>query len=224
MIIGIMGQAGSGKDTFADRLVDKYGFVKLALADPLKRICKDIFDFSDKQLWGPSEERNKPDPRYLVKTDVSYTNGTQVPIYTGDYLSPRVALQTLGTEWGRVCYKNVWVDYALRSAKKILSGDYGYSQKRGLWPRFIFKRAPSGVVIPDVRFKNELDAIRSYGGNVIRLNRENIPTEVGVKNHASEQEQKSISDDQTDLLLIVREGIDLYHKDIDSLMREISLR
>lgn len=67
MIIGITGQppAGSGKDTVADFLVEEYGFAKVAMADPMKRICKEVFDFSDEQLWGPSENRNKGDLRYF---------------------------------------------------------------------------------------------------------------------------------------------------------------
>jgi len=47
MIIGVAGNAGSGKDTVADHLVKHHGFVKVALADPLKRICREVFDFSE---------------------------------------------------------------------------------------------------------------------------------------------------------------------------------
>ena len=45
-IIGVCGQAGAGKDTIADFLVKDHKFVKLSFADPLKRICHDVFDFS----------------------------------------------------------------------------------------------------------------------------------------------------------------------------------
>lgn len=65
MIIGIAGRAGSGKDTVADLLVRDHRFVKIAFADPLKRICKKVFDFTDEQFWGPSSARNGPDKRYL---------------------------------------------------------------------------------------------------------------------------------------------------------------
>lgn len=75
MIIGIsglvindegvaVGTAGSGKDTLADLLRDNDKFVKIALADPLKRIARDVYDFTDEQLWGPSANRNEPDKRY----------------------------------------------------------------------------------------------------------------------------------------------------------------
>lgn len=57
-IILLVGQAGSGKDTVADAI----GGQKMALADPMKRLARAIFDFTEDQLWGPSESRNALDP------------------------------------------------------------------------------------------------------------------------------------------------------------------
>jgi hypothetical protein len=65
MLVGISGQASAGKDTSADILSSKMSFAKLSFADPLKRIVKEIYDFSYDQLWGPSANRNAPDFRYL---------------------------------------------------------------------------------------------------------------------------------------------------------------
>ena len=42
MLVGICGKAGAGKDTVGDYLIDKYGFKKIALADPIKRLVKDV--------------------------------------------------------------------------------------------------------------------------------------------------------------------------------------
>ena len=44
MIIGITGKAGAGKDTVADYLISHEGFKKIALADPIKRLVKDVFE------------------------------------------------------------------------------------------------------------------------------------------------------------------------------------
>lgn len=210
MIVGIMGPSGAGKDTLADRLVDKFNFLKLSFADPLKRVCKEIYDFSDTQLWGPSEERNKPDLRYAIPGK--------------GHLSPRVALQMLGTEWGRACYPNTWVDYALRMADRVLHEDCVYTQKDGLqqagFRRLLMKR-PTGIVIPDVRFKNELERIHSKGGTVIRLRRNGADGDVGIKGHASEEEQKSIKDHEVDFVLQVPEGFNNYYAEIDLLMQKI---
>jgi hypothetical protein len=92
-------------------LVDE-GFVKVALADPLKRICFDVFNFTEAQLWGPSEERNKPDKRYLRMakgalgvTERIVKNSEFVLERCANpeediFLTPRYALQTLGTRVG----------------------------------------------------------------------------------------------------------------------------
>ena len=47
-IISLTGNMGVGKDTMADYLASRYGFVKISMADPFKRMAKEIFNFSDK--------------------------------------------------------------------------------------------------------------------------------------------------------------------------------
>jgi hypothetical protein len=42
-IIGVTGYMGSGKDTVGDFLVARYGYAKLNLADPLKRMCSEAY-------------------------------------------------------------------------------------------------------------------------------------------------------------------------------------
>lgn len=126
VLIGIAGLAGSGKSTVAEFLRTEHDFAVVSLADPIKRIAKDLFAFSDMQLWGPSSARNDVDPRYGV--------------------SPRHVLQQLGTEFGRAIWPAVWTTRALKDAASM--------------PR---------VVIPDVRFADEADAIRAAGGVVWRV-------------------------------------------------------
>jgi hypothetical protein len=208
-IIGICGHAGSGKDTAADFLV-KEGYCKVSLADPLKRICADVFGFTKEQLWGPSENRNAGDPRYPRTRAVHPGLDHLEP----DLLSPRVALQTLGTEFGRYCYDNVWIDYAIRVARRVLEdqgqspfeahqGCWFYSPARGLWgdPRAPRSDRAQGVVIPDVRFRNEVDAIKQAGGRVFRIARPGSTGDVGIKGHASESEMDGISVERFDALI-----------------------
>jgi hypothetical protein len=210
VIIGLCGQAGSGKDTVADILVKDHHFVKVALADPLKRICREVFDFTDEQLWGASEKRNAPDKRYprsLGDLHEGMIRGLQIPreyIHPDSFLTPRYALQQLGTEWGRDCYPNVWIDYALRVAKELEArveyGDswhdpQGYAARSGLVPLNENPDLPheiSGVVISDVRFRNEVDAIKKAGGKVVRIIRPGAGLEGAAAQHRSETEQSAI--------------------------------
>jgi hypothetical protein len=195
MLVGIAGRAGSGKDAAADALVAHLGFVKVGLADPLKRIAREAFDFSEEQLWGPSEMLNKADERYprehtWVKIPVGWKPQPTrelccrvcgfefVPIgrqITGEYvepmcfLTPRHALQQLGTEWGRACFSDIWIDYALRVVDALSNGRrydqrFGVGIALGIAPR-------SGVVIPDVRFPSELTKIKAAGGMLVLVER-----------------------------------------------------
>jgi hypothetical protein len=224
VIIGIAGLAGVGKDTTADFLARNHGFVKVALADPLKRICREVFNFTDDQLWGPSEKRNAADYRYprtvearifvealLAKRKMDLTWEKAISKEFGSdafkhFLTTRYSLQKLGTEWGRDCYPNIWVDYALRIARQLLTGspdevDYYnyYSAKSGLLFVGSYGR-PKGVVISDVRFKNEIDAIHAVGGKVVRIVR-STSLSGAASQHRSEQEQKDIPDSVFDHIL-----------------------
>lgn len=62
-IIGIKGNAGSGKDTVGRIVKRTIRAETISLADPMKEFAQKVFGFSDAQLWGPSHLRNAPDQR-----------------------------------------------------------------------------------------------------------------------------------------------------------------
>ncbi len=94
--------------------------------------------------------------------------------------SPRHAMQTLGDEWGRQCmFENFWVNHWLTSVRASLAD--GYS-----------------VVVDDVRYSNEAQAIRDLGGQIIMVARGDAELVSPV--HASERFEFK-SDD-----LILNEG------------------
>jgi hypothetical protein len=215
VIVGILGRAGAGKDTAADMLVKNLGFQKVALADPMKRFCREVFDFSEGQMWGPSEERNKPDPRYVrVRRGSTGVFGEEARVHVDPpedvYLTPRHALQQLGTEWGRSCYRDVWVDLAIRTAEKIAGGGCIYDRKLG--PRYFTFNAEFGseqmvktkrsTVIPDVRFRNEVDALRAAGARLIRVVRRVSGLSGAAGRHVSETEQEEVSDAELDAVWV----------------------
>jgi hypothetical protein len=146
-LIGLTGMAGAGKSTVAKILVERHGFVEVAFADRLKKLVGELFGFTKDQLWGPSSIRNEPDKRY--------------PRADGTYLTPREALQKFGTEAGRSCYENIWVDEAVKTAKWHLSGEIDIGGGN----------TARGVVISDVRFPGEVRAIKAEGGQVWSIER-----------------------------------------------------
>lgn len=203
-----IGSMGSGKDTVADFMVKSHQARKVAMADPLKRICRDVYQFTEQQLWGPSAERNKPDPRYPRPKHVFVGNSYICDCCGWDegslvrnqskppqcYLTPRYALRLLGTEWGRTCYPDTWTNLAVETAKRIFDGMM-YSQTRGFYQEDIFP--VSCVVIPDVRFKNEIDFIQRGGGKVVRIIRP-VDRQGSVDLHPSESEALEVPDSAFD--------------------------
>src|SRR5687767_10209152 len=64
-IIGLMGVKGSGKSTGSDYLISNYQYKEVAFADPLKKACQALFLFTDEQLYGTQEEKERADPRWF---------------------------------------------------------------------------------------------------------------------------------------------------------------
>lgn len=202
MLIALLGNAGSGKDTVGRMIKECDPDARtIALADPLKEFCQEVFAFTDEQLWGPSEERNKPDPRYvrmrrgcLGGTIVGFDDMGKAVVEDSPkedvYLTPRYALQTLGTEWGRDCYSDVWIEYGIRKAQRMLSAWDDHVRSGGSMASSMMA---SKVVITDCRFLNEAEKVREAGGLVWRIQRPQANADAvakaGVAGHASEMEQ-----------------------------------
>lgn len=145
IIIGIAGPAQSGKSTMAGefrRLVKFRGqkYAERPFAGPLKRMLASIgVDVSD-------QSKNAP-----------------VPFLDGR-ITPRVMMQTLGTEWGRNLLPDLWLR---------------------VWQHELDPGAHV-VTVPDVRFNNEAELIRSLGGTIIHIQRKPTADMLAVPAHPSE--------------------------------------
>ena len=144
-----MATKGSGKTTIAEFLVKNYGFVEKSFADPLKRICKELFILDDYQIYGTQEQKEIPDTRWYDCT-------------------PRKMLQYVGTELLRENLDNIMPGLG----KNIFTHHFK------LWYDAEIKKNPNlRVVISDVRFQNEVDFIQSLEGFVIKLDRQSVQTD-----------------------------------------------
>lgn len=89
LLIGITGKAGSGKDTVADWLWERHGFLKLAFADPLKLAAEAIFGL----------------PRAVF-----HDRGKKEAVHPYWGKSPRELLQLLGTEATKPVFgEDIWL-------------------------------------------------------------------------------------------------------------------
>lgn len=113
-------------------------------------------------------------------------------------MSPRRILQYLGTDVFRQMYPNIWVDHLAR-------------KYRGMK-----ERNPSArLVVSDVRFKNEKEAIEKEGGCVWKIVRGNNPGSAsGFQGHASECDLDSFPDSSFSAVLVAESG------DIEGLLRK----
>ena len=84
--------------------------------------------------------------------------------------------------------------------------------------------APKGVVISDVRFRNEVERLGkkdALGGKIIQLQRKSLDgaPDVGIQNHSSETEQKSLESELFDMTLSNNGTIDSLYETVDVFMQ-----
>jgi hypothetical protein len=144
MLIAFTGAAGSGKSTASRFLVEERGFTLVKFAAPLKDMLRAI-GLTEDEIEGHLKEK---------------------PCATLCGRSPRHAMITLGTEWGRdLIDDGFWVSLWARRVARIL--DEGGS-----------------VVTDDCRFDNEAAAVEGLGGSIVKVIRPGA--DMPVINHVSE--------------------------------------
>lgn len=132
--------------------------------------------------------------------------GTFARLNTQRFLTPRFALQTLGTQWGRNCYRDIWVNVGINTARTLLADHaMAYSATTGLYTKTPWNQdmVNRGVVFSDIRFHSELAAMRRAGAITVFIDR---PAEArgalaGVPDHASEREMDEMDQSAFDVVL-----------------------
>lgn len=171
-LIAFTGLAGSGKTTAADALV-RNGWERTKFATPLKAMLRAYYDACG--LEDPHLVEDRIEGTFKEMAD---------PLLCGR--SPRHAMQTLGTEWGRNCIAaDLWVNAWKAKVTKLLG-------------------AGVDVVCDDCRFPNEAKAVRQLGGRVVRI--------IGRGGIAGKHEsEKPIA---PDLQIENQRGFDLFQQDV----------
>ena len=141
MIIGFVGFIGSGKDTAADYLVNFHEFRRDSFANTLKDAVAAVFGWDRTLLEGRTKEARE----WREKVDTWWAKRLGMP-----NLTPRWVLQYWGTE---VCRKGFHDDIWIASVENKM------------------RKTTDNIVISDVRFPNEINAIHNAGGQVIRVKR-----------------------------------------------------
>ena len=166
-LVGILGRKRSGKDTFAASLIERHGFVRVAFADPLR----DAALAADPFLVGPFLS-DEPQPLSAIVSALGW-EGLKISKYAE---SGRKFIQNYG-----VAIRKIDPDFWLRAGMTRIRAALAEGQS---------------VVVTDVRFPNEADAIEEegrwrlvgdggvfVGGALVRITR---PGLVSTDSHVSE--------------------------------------
>jgi hypothetical protein len=141
MIIGICGFIGSGKDTAANYLVGWHGFRRDSFAGALKDAVAAVFGWDRELLEGLTPEARA----WREQIDPWWAERLNMPD-----LTPRWVLQYWGTE---VCRQGFHDDIWIAALENRLRQRTGHT------------------VISDVRFPNEIKAIKERGGKIVWIRR-----------------------------------------------------
>lgn len=161
MIIGVCGFIGSGKDTIADYLVNFHEFRRDSFANSLKDAVSAVFGWDRTMLEGRTKEARE----WREQVDPWWAERLSMPT-----LTPRWVLQYWGTE---VCRRGFHDDIWISSLENKL------------------RNSKDNVVISDVRFPNEVAAIKKAGGMVLRVVRGQEPVWLRVAQSACSGDEKA---------------------------------
>lgn len=147
-LIGLTGKKRTGKDTVAARLVSHHGFVRVAFADPLKEAALGL-----DPLIRIAQDETGPLAEHGLRITAAPVGSTMRLAHLIDLVGWEAAkevrevrrtLQRYGVAI-RDLTPSYWLDQALAKAAELLV-------------------TGTSVVIADVRFPNELEAIKAHGG------------------------------------------------------------
>jgi hypothetical protein len=188
MILGLVGSAGSGKSTVAARLVSHHGFVGESFAGPLKDAVAAIFGWDRDKLEGVTPESRV----WREHVDRWWAARLNMPS-----LTPRFALQYVGTELMRnEFHDEIWI--------------------AALQNRLCASR--ENVVISDVRFPNEANAIRTVGGFIVRVERPSL-----VRSTSTHATEAYTSDIPVDTIVLNDGDLTQLNERIDGLLDALSV-
>jgi len=160
-IVGVAGYAKSGKSTVADFLIGDHGFKRFKFADVLKDMLRAV-GLTEAQVEGDQKE---------VAVDALCGH------------TPREAMQTLGTEWGR----------------KMMGDDLWVNLWQDRVQHWLTLHPMNRVIVDDVRFPNELQRVLDLGGTVLRIDRPGVKPTNG---HSSE----TAIDGAAGMIVVVNNG------------------
>lgn len=174
-VIAFGGPMRSGKTTASKHLIEAHGFINHPIAIGVKDMCR-VLGLTNEHLYGNLKEQ---------PTDLLCGK------------SPRHALQTLGSEWGRTHISpTVWVEY---------------------WARTVPPNIDT-IVIDDLRTVEGAKWMQARGVTLVNISRPGLDTSGSEHQHETEKQFDRIPYDQT----VVNDGsLDDLKQKLDDLVKTL---
>ncbi len=146
---GLIGPAGSGKDTVGRILTESYGYVRVSFADPVREVLLGM----DPPVRMPHWLHGEPLTETRLLSDLVAAVGWERA--KREVNDVRRMLVGHAMACRRILGEDVWCDLGLRTAAE-------------------HNAAGRPVVFTDVRFANEAEGILRMGGSVVEIHRPGV--------------------------------------------------
>lgn len=174
-LIGIVGNAGSGKDTIADYIRNKVpNTYSIPFAAALKDGCARLFGIPESYFYDSAIKEVRNNFWGVSPREIAQFVGSEL---FRDAIAPLVK---------KYAVNSFWVQRHAGFLSNILKMELGPDADgeatfAGDW------KEGDNILIPDVRFQNEVDYIAANGGWIIDVIRPGATGKVGLEKHQSEE-------------------------------------
>ena len=205
-IICLSGKKNVGKDVFADVLVKKHGYIRIALADPLRELCSKVFRM-DYALFNDSDKKDAPIDKLVLdfhhvdkireyvesKWDIEITHDAREGMeqyYGEEFETPRDILRCIGTKLLREhVSSDIWLDLAM-SKIRVAGGK---------------------VVVTDCRFGNERDLFAKCGALLVLIKRNDDGNSQEHEFNLGEEDEYDVIFDNSAALYQFQSNVDTWY-------------
>jgi hypothetical protein len=220
MILCLSAWKGSGKDTVAKILVEKYGFTRLAFADVLKDMVAEQYGIDRESLDDPSR---KESPILSMPVETKDKFGEMIHNFMigefrhkdGSRPDSSVKEAQLFAMTGRTLF---WTPRALA----ILEGSVKRSANSSYWVQRALGQIEPGknYVITDMRYRSELSQIAEYSD---KSNQElkTLRVERYDASPSSDPSERDLDDTRFDLTMDNRGSVKDLEASVESLVKEL---
>ncbi len=179
-LVGLIGEAGSGKSTVAHHLAARYGFVELSVAQPLKDLCVEQFGWDARRM-----------------DELAYKE-EQDPLLPAGWTRRKV-LQHIGTDCFRSIDPNHWVKQNAAAIRTEIKANHSVAIADVRFPNEIEMIRQLGGVIVLVRRAGDFEGTTSSRHSSENAWRETVP-DFGVHAPNGVEHVYAATDDLVELL------------------------